>query len=101
MSNHSIREFMVMMNRLEVPAKGGWIMVNAVEGVLKPALSSNWCGRPPAISPQASVARNTDPFAKAGLQPSLRASRYPEARRESMPLAAAVLGPCRILWSQG
>jgi hypothetical protein len=39
---HSISEFMVMMNRLEVSEKGGWIMVNVVEGVLKPALSSNW-----------------------------------------------------------
>jgi hypothetical protein len=42
MSSHSIREFMVMMNTLEVSEKGGWIMVNVVEGVLKPALSSNW-----------------------------------------------------------
>jgi hypothetical protein len=104
MSNHSIREFMVMMNTLEVPAKGGWIMVNVVEGVLKPALSSNWLGRPPpAITPKASVTRNIDPFAKVGLQLSLRASRVamnPKKRAHPSPMTPAMRAapmPPRVL----
>ena len=79
-------------------------MVNVVEGVLKPALSSNWLGRPPpAITPKASVARNTDPFARAALLLSLRASRnamnpnkrlHPSAR---LPATRAAPMPPRVL----
>src|SRR5215208_4732757 len=104
MSSNSIREFMVMMNTLEVSENGGWIRVNVVEGVLKPALSSNWLGRPPpAISPIASVIRNSDPFAKAALLLSLRASRivmnpkksaHPSAK---IPAKRAAPKPPRVL----
>ena len=50
-------------------------MVNVVEGVLKPALSSICCSRaPPAVTPIASVVRNIATFARAALLLSLRAS---------------------------
>src|SRR5215204_3383844 len=93
MSSHSIREFRVMMNRLKLPPKGGWIMVNVVEGLPRPALSSICCDRePPTISPAPSVTRNTDAFAKAALLLSLRASRLamnPKKRLHPSPTPPA------------
>src|SRR5215218_3129384 len=104
MSSHSIREFMVMMKRLKLPPKGGWTMVNVVEGAPRPALTSICCSRaPPAISPAPSVARNTEAFAKAALLLSLLASRLamnPKKRAHpsaTPPATRAALKPPRVL----
>src|SRR5215207_5743101 len=101
MNSHSIREFKVMMKRLKLPPKGGWIMVNEVEGAPKPALICISTSRaPPDIIPEQSAARNTDTFAKAGLRLSLRATRIamnprrrPHPSPTTAPSRAAVTEP--------
>src|SRR5215204_2818438 len=101
MSSHSIREFRVIMKRLKLPPKGGWIIVKVVEGAPRPALSSSSTSRaPPASSPEPSAAGNTDTFAKAGLRLSLRVSRIamnprrrPHPSPATAPSRAAVMEP--------
>src|SRR3712207_6942114 len=67
--------------------------------VPKPALSSIISSRaPPASSLELSVARNTDAFAKAGLQLSLRASRVAMRSEEhTSELQSRQYLVCRLL----
>jgi hypothetical protein len=51
-----------------LPPKGGWIMVNAVEGALRPAFDNIWSSTaPPEYIPEPKTAKNIDALAKPGL----------------------------------